>query len=66
MTAELADRDRIGFAIQANIVHDILAATDTVLDIGVEVIAYLFVVGEIIQGDLGEGQKAGDLLQKTR
>lgn len=33
------------------------------LDISIKVVAYLFVVSEVIQGDLGEGQKAGDLLE---
>lgn len=66
VAAELANCDGVCFAIQANVVHDFLAAIDTVLDIRVEVVAYLCVVVEVIQGDLGEGQKAGDLLWKRR
>lgn len=66
MATELADCDRVGLAVQANIVHDILAAIDTVLDVRIEVITYLFVVGKVIQGDLREGQKTGDLLWKSQ
>lgn len=62
VAAELADRDWVSFAIEAYIVHDIFAAVDPVLNICIEVIAYLLVVGKVIQRDLGEGQKAGDLL----
>lgn len=64
VATELANCDRVGLAIQANIVHDFLAGIDPVLNICIEVVAYLFVVGKIIQRDLGEGQEAGDLLWK--
>lgn len=62
VAAELANRDWVSFAIEAYIVHDIFAAIDPVLNICIEVTAYLLVVGKVIQRDLGEGQKAGDLL----
>lgn len=62
MVTELAHCDRVGLAIQANIVRDVLAAIDPVLNIRIEVVAYLFVVGKVIQRDLGERQKASDLL----
>lgn len=63
MATELSDCDGVSFTIEANVVHDILAAIDAVLDIGIEVIAYLFVVSKVIQRDFGKGQKAGDLLR---
>lgn len=44
MATELANCDRVSLAIQANIVHDILAAIDAVLDVRIEVVAYLFIV----------------------
>lgn len=66
MTTELANCDRVGLAVQANVVHNFFAAIDAVLDICVEVVAYLFVVGKVIQGDLGEGQKAGDFLRRRQ
>lgn len=66
VAAELADCEGIGLAVQANIVHDILAAVDAVLDVCIEVTAYLFVVGKVIQGNLGERQEAGDLLWKKQ
>lgn len=34
------------------------------MDIGIEVITNLLVVGKVIQGDLFKGQEAGDLLEK--
>lgn len=66
VATEFANCDRVGLSVQADIVHDILAAIDSVLDIRIEVVAYLFVVSEVIQGDLGERQKAGNLLLKRR
>lgn len=64
MAAELPDSDRVSFAVQADIAHDFLAAVYPILNIGVEVVADLLVVGEVIQGDLFKGQEAGDLLEK--
>lgn len=64
MATELADGDRVSFAIQADITHDFLAAVYPILNIGIEVVANLLAVREVIQGDLLKGQEAGDLLQK--
>lgn len=64
VATELADCDGVGLAIQANVVHDILAAIYPVLNICIEVVAYLFVIRKVIQRDLGERQKAGDLLKR--
>lgn len=63
VAAELAHRERVGLAIQADVAHDVLVAVDAVLDVRVEVAADLLVVGEVVQGDLGEGQEAGNLLE---
>lgn len=64
VAAELGHRQRVGLAVQADVAHDVLAAVDAVLDVRVEVAADLLVVSEVIQGDLGEGQEAGDLLEE--
>lgn len=56
VATELAHCERVGLAIQANVVHDILAAADAVLYVGVEVVAYLFVFRKVIQGHLCERQ----------
>lgn len=66
MATELANCDRVSLAVQANVVHNFFAAVDAVLDICVEVVAYLFVVRKVIQGYLREGQKAGDLLRRRQ
>lgn len=66
VAAEFAYCDGVSFAIQVDVVHDILAAIDSVLDVGVEVAAYLFVVCKVIQGDLGEREEAGDLLWRRQ
>lgn len=62
VATELPDGDRVSFAIQADITHDFLAAVYPILNIGIEVVANLLVVREVIQGDLFKGQEAGDLL----
>lgn len=64
VATELSDGDGVGLSVQAYIVHDILAAVDTVLDVCIEVAAYLLIVGKVVQRDFGERQKAGDLLWK--
>lgn len=65
MAAELAHGARVGLAVQADIVHNILAAADAMLDVCVQVRAYVLVVGKVIQGDFRKGQEAGDLLRRT-
>lgn len=62
MAAELPDSDRVSFAIQADITHNFLAAVYPIVDICIEVVGNLLVVGKVIQGDLFKGQEAGDLL----
>lgn len=64
MAAELPNSGRVGFAIQADITHDFLAVVYPIMDIGIEVVTNLLVVGKVIQGDLFKGQEAGDLLEK--
>lgn len=66
VAAELSHSDGVGFAVQVDVVHDILAAADAVLNVRIEVVAYFLVVGTVVQRNLGEGQKAGDFLRKRR
>lgn len=49
VAAELSDCNGVGLAVQADVVHDFLAAVDAVLDVRVEVVADLRVVGEVIE-----------------
>lgn len=64
VAAQLAHCEWVGLAVEADVAHDVLAAVDAVLDVRVEVATDLLVVGKVIQGDLGEGQEAGDLLEE--
>lgn len=62
VAAQLAHRDRVGFAVERDVIHDLLAAVDAVLNVGVEVTVDIFVFWEVVQGDLGKRQVAGDIL----
>lgn len=55
VAAELAHGARVSLAVQADIAHDFFAAVDAMLDVSIQVSAYLLVVRKVIQGDLREG-----------
>lgn len=61
--ADFAHDDGVCFAVEGDVVEDVLAAVDAVLDVGVKVRPDLLAVWELIQADLGEGQQTGDLLK---
>ncbi len=61
--ADFAHDDGVCFAVEGDVVEDVLAAVDAVLDVGVQVRPDLLAVWELIQADLGEGQQTGDLLK---
>lgn len=60
--AHLAHDEGVGLAVERDVVHDVAAAADAVLDVGVQVRADLLVLRVLVQGDLGERQQVGDLL----
>lgn len=62
--ADFAHDDGVCSAAEGDVVEDVLAAVDVVLDVGVQVRPDLLAFWELIQADLGEGQQTGDLLKR--
>lgn len=66
VAAHFPDEGGVGLAIQGDVAEDVLAAADPVLDVGMQVAVNVFVVWEVIQGELDKWQRAYDFLRETQ